>query len=98
MALNRNSVGISGGFRTNARFSSKSGTGWFGVILGSEEAFVQISSAISERDPQRLKAPRLPAIRIWQETIATGKRGHHGKGLFAGGISRLSKISNFSRK
>ena len=29
--------------------------------------------------------------------VGTGKRGHYERGLFTGGISRISKISNFSR-
>ena len=29
--------------------------------------------------------------------VGTGKRGHYERGLFTGGISRISKISRFSR-
>ena len=35
--------------------------------------------------------------RTWIMYLGTGKRGHFERGLFTGGISRISKISRFSR-
>ena len=38
-----------------------------------------------------------PRLRGQTEGVGTGRRGHYERGLFNGGISRLSKISRFSR-
>ena len=35
--------------------------------------------------------------RSGSESVGTGKRGHYERGLFAGGISRISITSKFSR-
>ena len=37
-------------------------------------------------------------LRFSARILGPGKRGHYERGLFAGGISRISKISGISRK